>query len=124
MKRTVIGMACGLVLLNTVGCVIAVDRNGVDTDYVGKTAPWEIQQKENRSKISTLELQLTYGDALALMGTPDFSEHFHQQGAQYQVLYYRTHATHKKIAQADCTPLIFKDKKLVGWGNSVLSALK
>lgn len=124
MKRTVIGIACGLVLLNTVGCVIAVDRDVVDADSIHRNTIWETQQEENRNKISALELQLTYTKALALMGTPDFSDQFEQQNANYQVLYYRTHATQKRAKQEDCTPLLFKNKQLVGWGKGALAQLE
>lgn len=124
MKRTVIGIACGLVLMNTLGCVIAVNDKEIETEYVGKSAPWELAQNENRKKISTLELSLGYNQLLELMGTPDFSEQFSNKEETYRVLYYRTHASRSKLNKADCTPLVFKDKKLVGWGTQALESAK
>lgn len=124
MKRTVIGIACGLVLVNTLGCVIAVSDKEIETDYVGKTKGWELTQQENRNKISGLELNLSYSAMQELMGTPDYSEQFHQQGANYQVLYYRTHGSKKKLQKEDCTPLVFKEKMLIGWGEQALKSAK
>lgn len=124
MKRTVIGIACGLVLMNTLGCVIAVGDKDIEAAHREHSATWEVDQKENRHQISTLVLSQNYSQLLELMGTPDFSEHFVQKDQRYQVLYYRTHASHSKLNKEDCTPLVFQNKLLVGWGKQALENIK
>lgn len=124
MKRTVIGIACGLVLMNTLGCVIAVGDKEIEAAHRGSSASWEVAQTENRQKISNLVLSQSYNQLLELMGTPDFSEQFVHENKHYQVLYYRTHASGSKLNKADCTPLVFQNKSLVGWGNQALESIK
>lgn len=117
MKRAVIGIACGLVLVNTLGCVVAI--NDGDLEKI-EPAHWQHVQKENRDKIATLQLSQHYKDLLEKLGTPDFSE----QHGDYQILYYRTHGDRGRMKKSDCTPLIFQHGKLIGWGEQALALSK
>ncbi len=126
MKRAVIGIACGLVLMNTVGCIVVASKDGlhpIKEIQQQESAQAELQRK-NREKIAVLELATGYQDVINVIGVPNFSEQFVQDGESYQTLYYFTHGNPHHQSKENCTPLIFKDKKLISWGNTALSELQ
>lgn len=80
---------------------------------------WEDRQVYNSQKLNDLNLGQDISEVKTLFGKADFSEAKSLKDGQLQVLFYRTQ--HDKsdgiTTKEECTPLIFKDNKLVAWGN-------
>lgn len=80
---------------------------------------WEDRQAYNKAKLTEISLGTTLTEVKTLLGKADFSEaKIKHDGSLLQVLFYRTH--HKKsdgeTTRDECTPLLFKDNKLIAWG--------
>lgn len=107
--------------LGLTGCVISVDGDGWD----GHSVDWEDREYKNRKVISDLELTVATDVVEARMGVPDFNETFMGGDDKYTVLYYRTQRMHGdgKTTKDECTPLVFKNGQLVGWGESALERI-
>ncbi|MBW8189908.1 DUF3192 domain-containing protein [Neiella marina] len=121
MKRTVIAIAAGLIAINTLaGCVVAVGND--DWDH---SSDWQDKQQHNRGEIANLDLGINYDQVLTIMGTPDFTERLTVADKDYQILYYQTNSKKSdgKVTKSECTPLLFTDKKLTGWGDTALQQL-
>ena len=104
------------------GCVIAV---GGDHDFDDNNANWKKTQHYNQQQIGKLTLDMTADEIRTLLGAPDFTESFSKDGENIQVLFYRTHH-HKsdgKTTKEECTPLIFKQQRLTGWGDKAYQYL-
>lgn len=84
---------------------------------------WEDREQYNRVHIAKLELGKTHAEILELLGSPDISEAKKVQEDKVQVMFYRT--DRKKAdgltSQDECTPLLFKNNKLVAWGDGAYS---
>lgn len=80
---------------------------------------WEDRQVYNSQKMTDLSLGQDITEVKSLLGKADFSEAKAVQETQLQVLFYRTH--HEKsdgiTTKEECTPLIFKNNKLMAWGD-------
>lgn len=103
------------------GCVIAVGgQHEFDED-----SDWKKTQRANQQKISNLTAGVSTEDIRSLMGSPDFTESFNKDGEQVQVLFYRSHheKSDGKTTKDECTPLIFKQGKLSGWGDKAYQYL-
>ena len=81
---------------------------------------WKDREEYNKIQVSKLELGLTKQAILELMGSPDISEAKRNGDKELQVMFYRTQ--HKQAdgitTQDECTPLLFVNGTLVGWGES------
>lgn len=104
------------------GCVVAV---GGDHDY-DNNSHWKARHAENRTTIANLDAGATYQTILTQMGTPDFSEHLSVADKEYQILFYATQSLHSdsKTTKDECTPLVFEQKQLIGWGEAAYNKLK
>lgn len=105
------------------GCVIAVDGKGdwdANTIHSSHDAAYE-----NRKNLAELEENMSFSAVKKKMGVPDFNETYEKNGEKIQVLYYRTNRKHADdmTTKDECTPLIFKDKTLVSWGDKALAQL-
>ena len=115
MKKALLVTAL-VVPLSLTGCVVSVGGDGDGSYHSG----WEDREHKNRRKISNLVLDMSIQNVKDSMGTPDFNE-LHQKGdTKVQVLYYRTHrrAGDGVTTKDECTPLVFENGALVGWGDS------
>lgn len=103
------------------GCVIVAGEHGWNDNN-----NWESQQEENRELISQLTLQSQRSDVIKKLGNPNFSDAFMKQDDEYRILYYRTQ--HRKsdgeTTKDETTPLIFKNDKLIGWGEEILASVR
>ena len=99
------------------GCVLVVGDHDFDS--------WESQQQENREMIRGLALQTERSRVLVKLGPPNFSEAFIKGDDEYRVLYYRTRHRHSDGATSkdETTPLVFKNDKLIGWGDETLASV-
>ena len=98
------------------GCVISVDG---DRDN-GHTSSWESKERKNRKHIAQLQPDVSYDYIANMMGIADFNELYKKDNDTYQVLYYRTQKMESDgvTTKDECTPLVFKNGSLVGWGDS------
>lgn len=103
------------------GCVVSVGGDG-DSHY---SAEWEDREYNNRRHISELALDMTYESVLRKMGVADFSELYQKADGAYRVLYYRTQRTMGDgvTTKDECTPLVFRDSQLVGWGEAAFGLM-
>jgi len=98
------------------GCVVSV---GGDKDGY-YSSDWEEREYNNRKHISRLEKDMSYESVVRKMGVADFNE-LHEKGdGVYRVLFYRTQRTMDDgiTTKEECTPLVFLNGMLVGWGDS------
>ena len=103
------------------GCVISVGgKHELDDD-----SSWKKTQRYNQEQINKLTLQMSAEDIRTLLGTPDFTESFNKDGETVQVLFYRTHhqKSDGKTTKDECTPLVFKQNRLTGWGDKAYQYL-
>ena len=120
MNKLAVAALLGL-SLGLSGCVISVDA---DCEY-GHHSDWQDKEQKNRKYISRLQQNTGYEEILNRMGIADFNE-LHSKGDDtYQVLYYRTQRIDGDgvTTKNECTPLVFKNSVLVGWGESAYDAI-
>jgi outer membrane protein assembly factor BamE (lipoprotein component of BamABCDE complex) len=102
------------------GCIIVGGEHGwVHSD-------WEKEQRRNSERISQLDIGMERVDVIDRMGSPDFSEAYTRDDAEYRVLFYRTQRRHGDGATTrdETTPLVFRNDTLVGWGDEVYASMK
>lgn len=97
------------------GCVIAIGDD--DHDRWGNSN-WQKRQHDNREHIDDLNVGMMYAEVRHGMGNPDFKEMFDNNGDKVVVLFYRTDSVKSDgvTSKDECTPLIFTNDVLSGWG--------
>lgn len=102
------------------GCVVAINDRSSETE-----GDWKKAQRYNQQQINQMATGMPIEEVRNLLGAPDFSESFNKNGEQTQVLFYRTHHVKSdgKTTKDECTPLIFKDNRLTGWGDKAYQYL-
>ncbi|WP_051202056.1 DUF3192 domain-containing protein [Ferrimonas senticii] len=88
---------------------------------VAEPQDWEQRQQRNAELISRLEYGKSNLEIMDQLGSADFTEaHTDQDGNQWLLLRYRTqHRRSDGLTSHDeTTPLLFKNGKLVEWGQS------
>lgn len=120
MNNLVVATLFGL-SLGFSGCVISVDGDG----GYGHQSDWRNAEQINRKHISRLQQDISYDDILNRMGIADFNEFYAKGDDTYQVLYYRTqHIDGDGVTtKNECTPLVFKNSVLLGWGETAYNAI-
>lgn len=127
-KRLTPVALCGALILTATlsttllsGCVVVVDG---DKKVTSELSTSQIE-KNNRAAIAGLSLGSQPGSVLTVMGTPDFDEQLTKGDATYRVLYYRTQRLIKDglTTKDECTPLVFQNGELIGWGQEKLRFL-
>jgi len=82
---------------------------------------WEDRQAFNKRFINDLSIdgQIQKAYIIESLGSPDITEAKHVENKAFQVMFYRTqHQQSDGITTKDeCTPLLFKDGRLIAWGN-------
>ncbi len=119
-KKSYLALLIALPLTTSLsGCVVAVggDKGGYSYSY-----DFEDKEQENRHNLTKLQPNMTFKDVKTIMGIPDFNEVYEKNGEIIQVIFYRTQRTKKDglTTKDECTPLIFKENKLVSWGEKAL----
>jgi hypothetical protein len=120
MNKLVVATLFGL-SLGLSGCVISVDGDGEYSHH----SDWHNLEQTNRKYISRLQQGISYDDILNRMGIADFNEFYAKGVDTYQVLYYRTQRIDGDgvTTKDECTPLVFKNSALLGWGETVYNAI-
>ncbi len=108
------------------GCVIVATDDAHDWDSnnsIGET--WKEEQRVNNEKIAGLKVGADFDSVRTLMGTPRFNEAFSEGADNYQVLFYRTRRVKgdNVTTKDECTPLIFKNGTLIGFGHKAYNKL-
>ncbi len=82
--------------------------------FISKYDPGFVQRAVNLENLELLKKGMTEQDALAIMGTPQIREDFHKA----IILFYYTDWdwADAAVLKAECTPLVFENNKLIGWG--------
>ncbi|RCU50854.1 DUF3192 domain-containing protein [Corallincola holothuriorum] len=121
MKKTCLLLALALPLTLT-GCVIAV---GGDGDRTSWSSDWEDRERINREKLEKMEVGAAMDQVRMTMGTADFDEKLVKGDDNYRLLYYRTQRQQKDgiTSKDECTPLVFKNGQLIGWGDSAVAQI-
>ncbi|ATD07505.1 hypothetical protein CBQ28_10415 [Pseudoalteromonas sp. GCY] len=126
MKKLMLVAALSSTLLS--GCIVAVSDGEVEHGWASEynSSNWEHKQRKNREKIANLEMGASYSSVKDMFTTPDFSELVSKDGDNYQVLYYATNSKHSdgKVTKDECTPLVFKNNQLVGFGDNALKQIQ
>ena len=97
-----------------------------ETHWAGDSSTsWQKHHKNNREVIANLALDTPYQTVLNKLSTPNFTELLKQDDGVYQVLFYATHSIHSdsKTTKDECTPLVFKNDKLIGVGDTIYKSL-
>lgn len=104
------------------GCVISVGDDGIDGHY---SSDWRDREANNRKHISNLRVGASYESVARKMGVADFDELTSNDQGQVRILYYRTQRSHDDgiTTKDECTPLVFVNGELQGWGESGLDAI-
>jgi Protein of unknown function (DUF3192) len=105
------------------GCVVAIGDN--DEHDSSNNSSWKKTQRLNNQVISQLTLGAELTSVRGQLGTPDFSESFRDTGNETVVLFYRTHHENSdgETSKDECTPLVFKNGVLTGWGDKAYRQL-
>ena len=113
--------------MSLTGCVIVSTDDETRADWFDNDSKsqWQSLQKENKRKITELEIGDSYDSVRKHIGTPEFNEAYTEEGKKYQVLFYRTRHRHSdgETSKDECTPLIFVDGKLTSWGDKAYRKL-
>lgn len=106
------------------GCMVVVD--GDKENRRSNQSEWESREADNRDAIAQLDQGVSIERVLNKMGTPDFDEQLMLNDTRYRVLYYRTQRVtgDGKTTRDECTPLVFSDGDLQGWGESQLRMIE
>lgn len=84
---------------------------------------WQERETFNLKQIGRLDLGVDKGDVIRLLGSPDISEAKATDNGEVLILFYRTHHVKSDgiTTRDECTPLLFKNDKLVAWGADAYS---
>jgi len=79
---------------------------------------WEDRQAYNRAKLTEITIGQSIGEVKMMFGKADFSEAKISNEQNLQILFYRTQHIESdgETTKEECTPLLFKQGKLVAWG--------
>lgn len=119
-RKRVAGIAIAALLVTSLtGCVV------VDRSHHGSSDDWRDRQQQNREVVTELNIGMEYGATRALFQQPDFSETFQTDGRTYKILYFRTHSKRSdgETSKDECTPLVFENGVLIGWGDHAVQSL-
>jgi len=121
--KILINLAAALLLTFSLsGCIVV---GGGDWDH-DDSSNWREHQRNNLRTISQLEINDSRETILDQLGAPDFSEAFSKGDDSYRVLFYRTQHEHSdgETTKDETTPLVFKNGRLVGWGQDALNSAR
>lgn len=123
MKKGILVVGLSSVLFLS-GCVIAIDDD-YDYDNDHNNASWAELEEDNREKISSLGVGASINSVRRTMGTPDFDELLVKNDQEHRILFYRTQRIKGDGATTkdECTPIIFLNGELVGFGQTALDAI-
>lgn len=126
MSRNVVAVLVVIVLIGGIkGTQWLYDEISKSNDTID-AQDWQSRELINRKAIQVLQLGTSITQIADSMGTADFNEIVISGDDTYQVLFYRTQRTIEDgmTTKDECTPLVFKDQNLVGWGQDFFNSLQ
>lgn len=120
--RTVLKLATvAAMILSLTGC-ITVHESWEGSD----SSDWYKRERSNREEISRLVMGMDQQQVLIRLGQPDFSEAYQADGAEFNVLFYRTHRVRSDgmTTKDETTPVVFRDGELIGWGDTAYNEVE
>jgi len=81
---------------------------------------WQAIQGRNRKNLMKLELGMTKNKVVQVMGTPSLNEAYKTRDeGELAILFYYTNRkwANGNITKDECIPIVFKNGKLIGWGD-------
>jgi len=81
--------------------------------------------RKNNENLMGLQVGMVQADVVKIMGTPAASESYEAVGGErVGILYYQTEERNVTVlsAKEECTPLVFINGKLVGWGDRLTAS--
>lgn len=111
-------LALSPLLLTLTACVIAVDGEYSRRDH-------QKEEQQNRERIADLKLGTPLSQIRKTFGDAAFSESYRDKSDEVLVLFYRTQWQEGDgiTSKSECTPLIFKNGELAGWGETLYAQL-
>lgn len=106
----------GLLAIALAGCAVTVN------DGPGYESGWRERQEHNRQEIARLEIGMSLAEVRERLGRPDITEAFTRDGTEFRIYHYRTQHRRGdgKTTRDETTPLVFRDGRLEGWGDTLL----
>ena len=124
MKKGIIAVILAGTMLS--GCVLSIDDDGWNHgDNSDKRSSWSQIEENNREKIGDLSVGASIDSVRRKMGIPDFDELVVKNGKEHRILFYRTQRNKSdgSTTKDECTPLIFVNGELNGFGQTALDAI-
>ncbi len=81
--------------------------------------------RTNNENLMGLQVGMPQADVVKIMGTPAASESYEAVGGErVSILYYQTEEKRVTVlsAKEECTPVVFVNGKLVGWGDRLTAS--
>ena len=80
------------------------------------------ERSANRGHLKLLKHNMTKAEVLAVMGAPLTKEKYHQENVWFYYTDWQWADTN--ITSDECTPLVFENDKLAGWGHPYFKETK
>lgn len=111
------------------GCPFYFNKESMTLAWNPQYQPmtWEIEDTRNIYNLKKLKPGMTREDVYTILGMPDLYDMYETVDRDYvAVFYYYTHTQVDDGAAAknECTPVVIRDGKLVGWGYGYLKELE
>lgn len=125
MSRNVIAVLIVLGLIGGVKGSQWLYNEVIDGNASVDSQDWEERELTNRRAVQQLKLGENLDNITNTMGTADFNEIVLSGENKFNVLFYRTHRREGDgiTTKDECTPLVFENQVLVGWGNDFFNSL-
>lgn len=93
------------------GCIFVAEHHGGDAGREDAGLRMD--------RIANLKLGLAYERVLEMLGTPDSTSAYPMNGVECRILEYRVESSKEGGGKSQGTvPLVFRDGKLIGWGDA------
>lgn len=88
-------------------------------------ATWQMKMEKNNDNLLTLEMGMSKQEVIGVMGRPSFNEAYKSlYGKSVIILFYYTQRKWADGSETkdECTPIVFENDELVGWGDEFYKA--
>lgn len=125
MKQT--ALVCVMIMTAVIcsGCPFYFNKESMTLAWNPQYQPftWEIEDTRNLHNLKKLQAGMSREDVYTIMGMPDLYDMHETVDRDYLAVFY--YYTHTKVddgaaSKNECTPVVIRDGKLVGWGYEYL----
>lgn len=88
-------------------------------------ATWKMKMEKNNENLMMLEMDMPKQEVIGIMGKPSFNEAYKSlNGKSVIILFYYTQRKWADGSETkdECTPVVFENGQLVGWGDEFYKA--